>query len=55
MFTNYMNYRRENDLDNIATSFIFDKKEQIAQYYPRGYFGIDKLGRPIYIENSGMI
>ena len=55
MFSNYMSYRRENDLDNIINTFAFDKKEQIAQYYPRGYCGIDKLGRPIYIENSGQI
>lgn len=55
MFTNYMKYRKEHDLDNILTSFDFGKKEAIAQHYPRGYCGIDKLGRPIYIENSGMI
>lgn len=55
MFTNYMEYRRVNALDTIMTSFTFDKKELIFPHYPRGYMGVDKIGRPIYIEKSGKL
>lgn len=24
-------------------------------HYPRGYIGIDKIGRPVYMERCGMI
>jgi len=55
MFKNYIEYRNENDLDNIVNNFVFEKKNEVNQFYPRGYCGVDKIGRPIYIERSGQI
>lgn len=55
MFTNYMEYRRTSNLDTILTTFVFDKKELIFPHYPRGYMGVDKIGRPVYIERSGKL
>lgn len=55
MFTNYMAYRKDNDLDNIIKDYKFTMKSEVAKSYPRGYCGVDKIGRPIYIERSGYV
>ena len=55
MFTKYMQYRTENDLDDIIYNYNFEYGPALAPHYPRGYCGVDKAGRPIYIERSGMV
>lgn len=55
MFSNYMEYRKTEQIDDIVYSFKFEQKEACQPYYPRGYCGVDKIGRPVYIERSGMI
>jgi hypothetical protein len=50
MFENYMVYRKENNLDSIIADFNFDKRMEVFNNYKRGYCGVDKIGRPIYIE-----
>lgn len=55
MFSNYMQYRKENGIDTIINDFVFEHKEACFPHYPRGYCGIDKIGRPIYIERSGFV
>ena len=55
MFEGYLDYRKQNGIDCILTSFNFDRKEEVFRNYPRGYCGVDKIGRPIYIERCGYI
>ena len=58
MWSNYMTFRRENDIDNILVNFPKEKEPKFSQqlpHYQRGYFGVDKIGRPIYVDRMGSL
>jgi len=52
MFTDYLKYREDNNLENI-NKFQISNLNEIKKYYPHCYHNIDKFGRPIYIEKVG--
>ena len=57
MFQNYMKYRKDNRLDTICHDWQFDPqiKKSVVEYYPKGYMGVCKIGRPISIERAGIV
>jgi len=55
MWQNFINWRKEQEVENIIETFQYEEYDKVIEVYPHGYHNIDKLGRPIYIERFGIM
>ena len=54
MYKNFIDWRTANNVENVLERFKSEDFAELKNHYHHGWHGVDKLGRPIFLERVGL-